>query len=293
MAVTVSAVTFALLGSVGGDALTEMRENPQVSEATITRLRAVYGLDQPLPVRYFRWLGGAVTGDLGDSIYYRMPVRALVWKRAHNTFLLGIAALAIAIMIAFTLGVAAARYTSKWLTVFIDSIILLTASTPRIVLALAALAISVRIGSAMLGTASPLLFWFAAMALSAPLISVFLAQFSTELDNAMHQDFVQLARAKGLSEIAIVLRHAIRAALNPTLALFGLSLGGVLSGSVIVESVLGREGLGTLMVTAVRSRDFPLVMGIVLLTSAAVWLGNTVAELLQAANDKRVRDAGI
>jgi hypothetical protein len=99
----------------------------------------------------------------------------------------------------------------------------------------------------------------------------------------------QLARAKGLSEGAVVVRHALRAALNPVLTVFGLSLGSVLGGSVIVESVLGRDGLGTLMVAAVRGRDLPLVMGIVLVTSTVVWLGNTLAEVMQAVNDKRIR----
>ena len=108
----------------------------------------------------------------------------------------------------------------------------------------------------------------------------------------MREDFIKLARAKGLSESAVILHHAVRPALNPLLTIAGLSLGGVLGGSVIVESVLGRQGLGTLMVSAVRARDLPLVMGIVLFTSTAVWLGNALGELLQAVNDKRIRDLG-
>jgi peptide/nickel transport system permease protein len=106
----------------------------------------------------------------------------------------------------------------------------------------------------------------------------------------MREDFIKLARAKGLGESSVILRHAVRPALNQVLTLIGLSLGAVLGGSVIVESVLGRQGLGTLMVSAVRARDLPLVMGIVLFTSAAVWLGNALGELLQAINDKRIRD---
>ncbi len=139
-------------------------------------------------------------------------------------------------------------------------------------------------------TSSAVLFWLAALALSAPLISAFLAQFHGELQRTMREDFIKLARAKGLSESAVILRHAIRPALNPVLTIAGLSLGGVLGGSVIVESVLGRQGIGTLMVSAVRGRDLPLVMGIVLFTSTAVWLGNAIGELLQAFNDKRIRD---
>jgi peptide/nickel transport system permease protein len=288
MILIVSAVTFALLGFAGGDALTQLRDNPQISEKTIERLRSVYSLDQPLPTRYFRWLCGAVTGDLGESTYFRVPVSSLVWARSVNTFLLGTAAFAIALTIAVPLSLIGVRYRSTMMAALIDFVILVTASTPRIVLALVALAISIRLTAS--ARSSAVLFWLAALALSAPLISAFLAQLYGELQQTMREDFIKLARAKGLSERAVIFRHAVRPALNPVLTIAGLSLGGVLGGSVIVESVLGRDGLGTLMVSAVRTRDLPLVMGIVLLTSTAVWLGNALGELLQAVNDKRIRD---
>jgi peptide/nickel transport system permease protein len=246
MIVIVSAVTFALLGFAGGDALTELRDNPQISDETIERLRSVYGLDQPLPVRYFRWLSGAVTGDLGESTYFRVPVSSLVWTRSVSTFLLGTAAFALALTIALALSLIGVRYKSSMLAAVIDFVILATASTPRIVLALVTLAISVRLTASARSSAA--LFWLAALALSAPLISAFLAQFYGELQRTMREDFIKLAQAKGLSESAVILRHAVRPALNPLLTIAGLSLGGVLGGSVIVESVLGREGLGTLMV---------------------------------------------
>ncbi|HSE19301.1 MAG TPA: ABC transporter permease [Pyrinomonadaceae bacterium] len=288
MILIVSAVTFALLGFAGGDALTQLRDNPQISDKTIERLRSVYGLDQPLPIRYFRWLSGAITGDLGESIYFRVPVSGLVWARSVSTFLLGTAAFAIALTFAVPLSLFGVRYKSTTITAFIDLLILVAASTPRIVLALVALAISVRL--TVSARSSTVLFWLAALALSAPLLSAFLAQFHSELQRTMREDFIKLARAKGLSESAVIFRHAIRPALNPVLTIAGLSLGAVLGGSVIVESVLGRQGLGTLMVSAVRARDLPLVMGIVLFTSTAVWLGNAFGELLQAVNDKRIRD---
>ena len=289
MVFIVSAVTFALLGLAGGDALTSLRENPQVSEATIEELRRVYGLDRPLVVRYFTWLGDALTGDLGNSIYFRVPVSSLVSTRSVSTLFLGLTSLAIALAVAAVLGVAAARYPRRWLRALVEGIVFFTASTPRIVLALVALAVVAQVSAANISAASSAAFLLAAVALAAPLISLFLAQFHDGLIQTMQEDFVKLARAKGLSENVIVVRHAIRGALNPVLTVVGLSLGGVLGGSVIVESVLGRDGLGTLMVAAVRGRDLPLVMGIVLVTSTAVWIGNTLAELLQAVNDKRMR----
>src|SRR4029453_6185211 len=145
MVLIVSAVTFALLGFAGGHPLPQLRDNPQISEATIERLRSVYGLDQPLPIRYFRWLSGAVTGDLGESTYFRVPVSSLVWARSVNTFLLGTAPFAIALTLTVPLALIGVRYKSKTLSAFIDLLILVTASTPRIVLALFALAISVQL----------------------------------------------------------------------------------------------------------------------------------------------------
>lgn len=289
MILIVSAVTFALLSLAGGDALTSLRDNPQISQATIENLRRVYGLDQPLAVRYFTWLKGALAGELGESMYFRVPVSSIVASRFASTLLLGIAALGISIVVSFALGIAAARYRSKTLSRLIEFIVFFTASMPRIVLALVALAILAQITAANIDAASAAGFWLAAIALAAPLISIFLAQFHDGLTRTMGEDFIQLARAKGLSEWVVVLRHAVRAALNPVLTVLGLSLGGVLGGSVIVESVLGRQGLGALMVSAVRGRDLPLVMGIVLITSTAVWLGNALAEILQAMNDKRMR----
>ena len=289
MILIVSMVTFALLSLAGGDAMSSLRDNPQISEATIENLRRIYGLDKPLPVRYATWLGDAVVGKLGESMYFRVPVSGLVWTRLISTFLLSLAALAIAVVVSFGVGIAAARYRNRWLRRVVESIVFLTASTPRIVLSLFALAIVAQVAAASVDAAPMASFWLGAAALAAPLISIFLAQLHDGLDETMAEDFVQLARAKGLSEGVIVARHAIRAALNPVLTVFGLSFGALLGGSVIVESILGREGLGTLMVAAVRGRDLPLVMGIVLATSAAVWLGNTLAEVLQAVNDKRMR----
>src|SRR4026209_2924647 len=157
MILIVSAVTFALLGFAGGDALTQLRDNPQISEETIARLRGVYGFDQPLPLRYFRWLSGAITGDLGESTYFRVPVSGLVWTRSVSTFLLGTAAFAIALTLAVPLSLLGVRYKSTAIKTFINWVILVTASTPRIFLALVALALSIRL-TASVGS-SPALFW--------------------------------------------------------------------------------------------------------------------------------------
>ncbi len=292
MLVVVSAITFTLLSAAGGDAFSSLRENPPVSEQTIEHLRQVYGLDRPFAVRYASWLGGALTGDLGESFLYRIPVGSLVVSRFLKTATMALLAFVIAVALSFGLALLSVLYPRRFLKGATELIILLTASTPRMVLALFALVMMLQLSFAAgaAGADSSAQLIAGAIVLAIPLISIFVAQLRDALADVMKEDFVRLARAKGLSESTVVIHHALRAAVNPFLTIAGLSLGGLLGGSVIVEAVLGWPGLGALTVSAVRARDVPLVMGIVLLASAAVWLGNALAELLQAMNDKRVRD---
>ncbi|MFN2481403.1 MAG: ABC transporter permease, partial [Pyrinomonadaceae bacterium] len=128
-----------------------------------------------------------------------------------------------------------------------------------------------------------------AIVLAAPLVALFLAQTRESLRAALAEDFVTVARAKGLSERAVVYRHAMRAALNPLITIFGYSLGSLVGGSVVVETVLGWQGLGALSVEAVKARDAPLVMGVVMVTATAVLLGNLCADVLLRLNDPRLR----
>ncbi|MGH9943598.1 MAG: ABC transporter permease subunit, partial [Pyrinomonadaceae bacterium] len=125
--------------------------------------------------------------------------------------------------------------------------------------------------------------------LAVPLVALFLAQTREGLRAALREDFVRVARGKGLAEGTVVRRHALRAALNPLITIFGYSLGGLMSGSVIVETVLGWPGLGELSVTATRQRDVPLLLGVVVVTATAVLAGNFLADALLRLNDPRLR----
>lgn len=293
----VSALTFTLLAAAGGDALSELGTDKATSEATVREMRRVYGLDEPLAGRYARWLGGVVRGRMGESFYYHAPVASIIWPRLLRTLALAAVALSLALAISLVLGALAARRVGSWWDRASEFVILLTASTPRIVLALVALALVARtswftVGGAPTETLAdfhPLRLLPPAIVLSLPLVALFLAQTREGLRAALEQDFVRTARAKGLPERTIILRHALRDALNPLITIFGYSLGSVVSGSVIVETVLGWSGLGALSVNAVRTRDVPLLMGIVLVTSTAVLAGNLIADLLLRLNDPRLR----
>jgi peptide/nickel transport system permease protein len=297
----VSALTFALLAAAGGDALTALRSDPLVSEQAIRELRHTYGLDQPVHVRYARWLGDAVRARLGQSFFYHAPVGQIIRARLFNTLTLSLCALLFAWAIALSLGATAARRAGSWADHLCSALILLASSTPRIVLALLALTLAVRTslfnvagaqaaGESAGGSLSRVV--VPALVLSVPLVALFLAQVREGLGAALRAEFVQVARAKGLRERAVIFRHALRSALNPLITIFGYSLGGLVSGSVIVETVLGWPGLGQLSVVAVRNRDVPLLMGVVMVTAGAVLLGNLIADILLHLNDPRLRRAG-
>ncbi len=292
MLLAVSAISFVLLSSAGGDAFTALRDNPQISEESIENLRMVYGLDQPIVTRYFNWLASFAMGDMGESFHFRTGVRKLVFSRLSNTLLLGGTSLLIAWTVALSLSFFSVLWRKRPFDRFIEFLILVTASMPRIALALFALTFFVWASASGFAVRNDSLisFFVSAFVLATPLIALFLAQSHNEIRTAMKEDFVRLARAKGLKETVVIAKHALRAAVNPLLTLAGLSLGAVIGGSVIVETILGWPGLGALMVTAVRARDVPLVMGIAVVASIVVWLGNSIAEVLQLVNDKRLRD---
>lgn len=291
----VSVVTFAMLAAAGGDALSEISSNPMASARAVEEMRRVYGLDRPAPVRYALWLSDFARGRMGHSFHFHAPVSAIIWPRLVRTLLLAAIALALAWAVALSLGIQAARRPRSPWDRASEVLILVAASTPRIVLALAALALAVStslfpVGGDDAGVPSLARALPPAVVLSVPLVALFLAQTRESLREALAEDFVRVARAKGLSERAVVMRHAMRAALNPLITIFGYSLGGILSGSVVVETVLGWPGLGSLSVEAARQRDVPLLMAVVMIAAAAVLLGNLLADILLRLNDPRLRE---
>jgi peptide/nickel transport system permease protein len=292
----VSALTFALLSAAGGDALSDLSSAPNVSPSAVAELRHIYGLDDPLAVRYARWLSEFARGRMGYSIHFHAPVSAVLPPRLLRTLVVAALALLFAWAVALIIGIQAARKPRSLWDRASEIVILLTASTPRIVIALVALAVAARtnlfpIGgeSGLLSTFSPARVLPPAIVLAVPLVALFLAQTRESLRAALAEDFVTVARAKGLPERAVVLRHAMRAALNPLITIFGYSLGSVVGGSIIVESVLGWQGIGSLSVAAVTNRDMPLLMGVVMTTATVVLVGNLAADILLRLNDPRLR----
>jgi peptide/nickel transport system permease protein len=303
----ISAVTFALIGAAPGDALSALTQDPRVSQETVARLRAEYGLDRPLLARYGLWLKGALGGDLGTSLGERLPVTQLIGARLGNTLKLALAATLIALLVALPLGAWAAVKRGSWVDRAAGAFSLVSVSTPRIVLAIVALVFAARTGLFPIGNVRSLgvkddwsLASFAdglhhlilpALVMSLPLAAVYLRQARAGLIEALRADFIRTARAKGLSEGKVVWKHAARVAAGPLITLFGYALAALLSGSVIVETVMSWPGVGQLTVNAVRGRDIPVLMGVVMLAAVMMILGNLLADVLHLVADPRLREA--
>jgi peptide/nickel transport system permease protein len=292
----ISFLIFALLTRAGGDAVS-MLDNPARSEETAENIRRIQGLDRPLMERYRNWLAEAARGNLGHSLVLDAPVWSLIRLPLLRTGVLAAVALLIAWATSLTLGIAAAWRPGSPIDRLCSVIVLLASSTPQLVLALLALALISStplinvVGPTMNSGAGVWSFRVIppAIILSVPLLALFLEQTRVAVRETLDEEFVRVARARGAPEWMVLLRHALRPAAGPLITIFGLSLGGVMSGSVVVETVMGWPGLGQLTVSALETRDIPLLLGVTLAAAAAVLAGNLAADILQRLNNPRLR----
>jgi peptide/nickel transport system permease protein len=310
--VGVSALCFLFTEMAPGSFFDEMRLSPQISPETISSLRTQYGLDQPLPVRYARWMKSLARGDLGYSIAYNMPVAPLLWVRAKNTLLLTGTALLLTWILAVPLGVLTAASRGRLLdkAVAVGSSLLI--SIPEIVIAIALLALAVRTRFVPVGGMRSLGFqelstWGQfqdlAQRMLLPTLVLVLASIAVverhirvSVIEVLQAPYVQAARGLGISRTRLLFRHVLPVAANPAISLFGFSVAGLLSGSLLVEVVTGWPGLGPLILDATLSRDLYLVIGGVMLSAVFMVAGNFVADLILLGSDPRIRtgesDAG-
>jgi peptide/nickel transport system permease protein len=303
--VGVSALCFLLTEMAPGSFFDEMRLNPQISPETISALRARYGLDQPLAVRYARWMAAVVRGDFGYSIAYNTPVAPLLWVRAKNTLLLTATATLLTWVLAVPMGVLTAASRGRWLdkVVAVGSSLLI--SIPEIVIVIALLALAVRSRMVPVGGMRSLAFqelstWGqfqdVAQHMSLPMLVLVLASIAVverhvraSVLEVLQAPYIQAARGLGISRTRLLFRHVLPVAANPAISLFGFSLAALLSGSLLVEVVTGWPGLGPLILDATLSRDLYLVIGGVMFSAVFMVAGNFIADLLLLSSDPRIR----
>ncbi|MGA8023472.1 MAG: ABC transporter permease [Candidatus Acidiferrales bacterium] len=301
----ISIFSFALLQLAPGDFFTALEMNPQVSARTVAALRAQYGLDRPLPVRYGNWLRAVLHGDLGTSFAYNSPVAPLLALRARNTLLLTGTATLLAWLLAIPFGIWSAARVGKWGDRVGGVVTSTLLTVPDLVLFLALLLLAVRTGwfptggmiSAEFGDLS---FWSTvkdvAYHLLLPSLGLALAtlpplvrHIRSAMIEVLDSPFIRAARAHGIPERRVLLRYALPVAANPLISLFGFSIATMLSAGLLVEVILSWPGIGPLLVEAILAKDIFVVVGTVMLSALFLVAGNFLADLLLFAADPRIR----
>ena len=301
----VSLLSFLFASLAPGSYFDEMRLNPQISPETVSALRAQYGLDKPLPVRYAHWLNSLVHGDLSFSFAYNTPAAPLLWSRMRNTLLLTVIATILAWLLALPLGVWGAANLGQLPDRAVNSGTAVLLVIPDLLLALALLLLAVRTGwfptGGMVSVGHSELSWMgrmkdlavhmalpvAALVLSA--LPMLVRHVRAAMAEALDSGFLRAASAHGIPRAKLLYRYALPAAANPLISLLGFSLGALLSCSLIVEVVMSWPGLGPLLLEAILSRDLYLVIGGVLLSTLFLVSGNLIGDLLLYWADPRIR----
>ncbi len=254
-------------------------------------VRAKLGLDQPLPIQFVKYMSHALRGDLGQSILSRRPVSELILEKLPVTVGLGIAAFALAYALALPLGIIAALNRNKFLDWSSMIVALIGVSMAGFWLGL----MLMYFFSAQLKWLPPTghgglkYLILPTLALALPRVGRIARITRSSLLEVIGQDYIRTARAKGLAERATVMRHALRNALIPIISLMGLDLGYIIGGSVVIEAVFARPGIGDMMLRAIYSRDFPVLQGCMFVLTLAIILSNILADLAYAVVDPRIR----
>ena len=297
----ISLVVFTGVRLIPGDPA-RVLAGTDADEAGLDEIREKYGLNDPIPVQYLRWVGLALRGDLGESIRTREPVARTVAMKLPITLELACLSLLVALALALPAGVfAALRRNTVW-DVLANGVSLCGLSVPNFWLGIMLiLLLSVRLGWLPASGFVPLLedplgnvkrMLMPAFVLGTGLAAVLMRQTRNSMIEVLSADYIRTAYSKGLRQRAVVLRHAIRNGLIPVVTVLGLQMGALMSGAVVTEQIFVVPGFGRLIVEAVFTRDYPLVQGVVLITASAYVLVNFLVDLSYSLLNPRIRIRG-
>jgi peptide/nickel transport system permease protein len=297
----ISLIVFTGVRMIPGDPA-RVLAGTEADEAGIEEIREKYGLNAPLPVQYLRWLGLAATGDLGESIRTRTAVTSMIAGKLPITIELTCLSLLVALAIAVPAGVlAAVRRNTVW-DVLASGVSLCGVSIPNFWLGIMLiLLVSVRFGWLPASGFVPFVedpvgnlqrMVMPALVLGTGLAAVLMRQTRNAMIEVLSADYVRTARAKGLAQRAVVVRHALRNGLIPVVTILGLQMGALMGGAVVTEQIFVLPGFGRLIVEAVFTRDYPVVQGVVLITAASYVLINLAVDVSYSVLNPRIRIRG-
>jgi len=301
----VTVLSFVFAEAAPGSLIDELRLDSRVSPETLATLRDRYGVDRSLPEKYLYWVRSVARGELGFSVAYDGPVGPILWPRVRNTLLLTVPATLLAWLIAVPVGVWAASRKGGWGDRAAAAVTTALLSVPELLIGLCLLLLAVRTGWAPTGGMVSLDFaeldawnkvrdvgWHFFMPVSALVLAtapVLVRHVRASLLDVLHAPFIQAARASGIPEHRILFRYALRAAANPLISLLGLSIAGLLSASLVVETIMSWPGLGPLLLDAVAARDLHLVVAAVVCSTLLLTAGSLMADGLLYLADPRIR----
>lgn len=292
----VVSATFAMLVAIPAEPARALL-GPHASAESIARVRSAYCLDASVPEQYVCYVGRIAHGDLGESFRTRRPVASVIASHVWPTIQLTLAALVLQLLLGIPLGILAARRRGAWPDSAVSVVALLGQSAPTFFIGTLLLYLFAYgtgwfplggYGTGLLARLHHLV--LPAATVAAVGIAYYARLVRAELLETLGSDFVRTARAKGLSERAVVGRHALRAIAAPLVALVGLDLGVMLGGAVVTESIFAWPGLGREVLQAVLEVDIPLILGVVLVTAIAIALASLLADLVAVKLDPRLRD---
>ena len=300
--VIVSILVFVAMRLLPGDPIRMIitaSNTESFTEEQITQVRHEYGLDRPMFIQYFDWVGGFLRGDMGDSILQKVPVSDEVVRRIPITFHLGILAFIIGLLIGIPVGIIGAVRRATWLDTLVTTLSNLGITVPIFWLGILLMYLFGLYLNwlPVMGYTSPFTdFWLSTKQLIMPVfcLAVFpiastARQTRSSMLDVMHQDYIRTAWAKGVKEQAVIMRHALKNGLIPIVTLAGMGVPMIVGGTVLIETVFNIPGMGRLAVTSVLNQDYPYVQGIVIIVSAAVLVVNLIVELVYGWLDPRIR----
>ncbi|MEO6338971.1 MAG: oligopeptide ABC transporter permease OppB [Caulobacteraceae bacterium] len=278
---------FMMRAAPGSPFIGERKLSPEIEKA----VNAKYGLDKPLVVQYATYLGGVLKGDLGPSLKYRdKTVASMIGDGFPKSLILGVSSLSLALVIGISLGVTAALRQNRPADYVATAVAVLGVCIPTFVTApLLVLLFAAKLGwLPTAGWGGPRYLILPIVVLALPQIAIISRLTRAGMIEVLRSNYIRTARAKGLSESRIVLRHALRGALLPLVSYLGPATAGLITGSLVVEQIFNLPGLGKYFVISALQRDYTVVMGVVILYAALILALNLVSDLLYAVLDPRV-----
>ena len=286
-------LVFFLVHLIPGDPV-EVMLGETVSSADKEGLRRAMGLDLPIGTQYLRFLQALAQGDLGRSLYQQGGVAELVFSRLPATIELTLSAMAVALLIAFPLGILAAVKKNRWADRGALLFSLLGLAMPNFWLGpLLMIVFSIGLGwLPVSGRGGPQHLILPSFTLGMVMAAILIRMIRSSLLEAINEDYIRTARAKGVSERKIWLKHALRNSLLPVITILGLQFGALLAGSIITETIFAWPGIGRLTIQAIQTRDYPLVQGCILVISTSYLVVNLLTDILYRLVDPRVSYGG-